>query len=248
MSRNVWLIAVFSGFVVLIFGYAWVYQRMYVANHSRFLFNAEIAAQQERQVQTDLQDHIALLARQQRLLEDAQRELYTGRIPRVERWTVDKAIFMSFIQTPSARFQFSLEFEFSPRDPEEQPHPGRPFPALTVVDAASGTQLGRWVSGDSRLLTGTIADYQALTSGFLRDVTRELESARRQQSGFSGGAQIWSYWDFVYFSAITAGTVGYGDILPNSTAIRMLVVSELLCSSFLLIVLLNVVFKAGRER
>lgn len=35
-----------------------------------------------------------------------------------------------------------------------------------------------------------------------------------------------SFWDFVYFSFITATTIGYGDIVPNTTTIRMLVVFE----------------------
>ena len=33
----------------------------------------------------------------------------------------------------------------------------------------------------------------------------------------------WNYFDFCYFSAITMTTVGYGDILPNSGIVRLLV-------------------------
>lgn len=34
--------------------------------------------------------------------------------------------------------------------------------------------------------------------------------------------------DFLYFSAVTISTLGYGDILPNSTVIRVLVMTEVL--------------------
>ena len=34
------------------------------------------------------------------------------------------------------------------------------------------------------------------------------------------------YWDFFYFSAIALTTLGYGDILPNSTSVRVLVAIE----------------------
>src|SRR5947209_7755645 len=51
--------------------------------------------------------------------------------------------------------------------------------------------------------------------------------------------QIWSYWDFLYFSIITITTVGYGDILPNSTKVRIWVILEILLGSILLIVLVN---------
>lgn len=33
-------------------------------------------------------------------------------------------------------------------------------------------------------------------------------------------------WNFIYFSAVTITTLGYGDILPNSTAVRIIVMME----------------------
>jgi hypothetical protein len=47
--------------------------------------------------------------------------------------------------------------------------------------------------------------------------------------------------DFVYFSTITQTTVGYGDILPNSTAVRMIVVGQILFGYVILFVLLNLI-------
>jgi len=53
---------------------------------------------------------------------------------------------------------------------------------------------------------------------------------------------IWHDLDFLYFSFITISTVGYGDILPNSTTVRMVVVSEVLLGQFILIFLLGMLF------
>src|SRR5262245_33296831 len=39
-----------------------------------------------------------------------------------------------------------------------------------------------------------------------------------------------SFWDFVYFSAVTATTLGYGDITPVSNAAKILAVTEALIS------------------
>ena len=39
---------------------------------------------------------------------------------------------------------------------------------------------------------------------------------------------IYSFFDFLYFSAVTITTLGYGDILPNTTYIRLLVMVETL--------------------
>ena len=61
---------------------------------------------------------------------------------------------------------------------------------------------------------------------------------------------IWNQFDFIYFSTITISTVGYGDILPNSTTVRMIVVSEVLLGQVVLVVLLNFVLtdiRKGRQ-
>jgi hypothetical protein len=52
---------------------------------------------------------------------------------------------------------------------------------------------------------------------------------------------VWSFWDFLYFSIITQTTVGYGDILPNATQVRMVVSTQILVGYALLVVLLNVI-------
>ena len=52
---------------------------------------------------------------------------------------------------------------------------------------------------------------------------------------------LWSDLDFLYFSVITISTVGYGDILPNSTLVRMIVVSEVIIGQFIIIFFLSIV-------
>ena len=56
-----------------------------------------------------------------------------------------------------------------------------------------------------------------------------------------GSSEIWSFLDFVYFSTITQATVGYGDMLPNSTGIRMIVALQVLIGLALLVILINIV-------
>ncbi len=46
---------------------------------------------------------------------------------------------------------------------------------------------------------------------------------------------------FFYFSSISQATVGHGDILPNSTLVRMFAVLQVLIGHALFVVVLNVV-------
>jgi hypothetical protein len=41
--------------------------------------------------------------------------------------------------------------------------------------------------------------------------------------------------DFLYFSVMTVATVGYGDIIPNSTGVRLIVVAQVLLGAFLVV-------------
>lgn len=47
------------------------------------------------------------------------------------------------------------------------------------------------------------------------------------------------FFDMLYFSAMTITTIGYGDILPNSTLVRGLVVAEILAGILLLVFFVN---------
>ncbi|WP_243159340.1 potassium channel family protein [Clostridium sp. cel8] len=42
----------------------------------------------------------------------------------------------------------------------------------------------------------------------------------------SYGNFTYPIWNFIYFSAVTITTLGYGDILPNSTVVRIMVIIE----------------------
>ncbi len=49
--------------------------------------------------------------------------------------------------------------------------------------------------------------------------------------------------DFLYFSAITITTVGYGDILPNCTLIRVLVMTEVFFGTIIIGVFISTLIK-----
>ncbi len=68
----------------------------------------------------------------------------------------------------------------------------------------------------------------------LERISNLTESIRNYVVDFYlGQADKVGFFDFIYFSVITATSTGYGDILPNSTTIRILVSTEIFLSLFL---------------
>jgi len=80
--------------------------------------------------------------------------------------------------------------------------------------------------------------------GIIRSTERKLSKLKKRLATLSTMTpMVWSYWDFLYFSVITQATVGYGDILPNRTAVRMLVCLQTLIALVFLVVVINLVFR-----
>jgi hypothetical protein len=62
----------------------------------------------------------------------------------------------------------------------------------------------------------------------MQTIDRRAEMVRTGIQSHSYPKRSFGLLDFVYFSGVTQTTVGYGDILPNPTGIRMLVLATIL--------------------
>jgi Ca2+/Na+ antiporter len=87
--------------------------------------------------------------------------------------------------------------------------------------------LGRFFSTFMILILG----YAFIFFG-LQKITADSFVSVAQQSGL---AAFGSIVDFIYYSAITIATVGYGDIYPVHTFARVFVLAEVLCGALLVI-------------
>jgi Ion channel len=84
----------------------------------------------------------------------------------------------------------------------------------------------------ARLFGVTTLSYAAIYCG-LRNLLPQCETFH----GVSSGAE--SIVDLVYFSIVTAATVGYGDIYPTNPWAKLMVVSEIFCIFSLFVLLLS---------
>lgn len=81
----------------------------------------------------------------------------------------------------------------------------------------------------------------------LNEALSSLDDSPRLLTRAMNGSYKYDRWDFLYFSAITITTVGYGDILPNSTRVRKRVMVEALLGIVLAGLFVSILF-AGLSR
>ncbi|MDP3787675.1 MAG: potassium channel family protein [Candidatus Omnitrophota bacterium] len=91
--------------------------------------------------------------------------------------------------------------------------------------------LGRFFSTFMILILG----YAFIFFG-LQKISAESFVSAAQQNGL---ATFGSISDFIYYSAITIATVGYGDIYPIHAFARVFVIAEVLCGALLVIFLVS---------
>ncbi|MBT8419372.1 MAG: potassium channel family protein, partial [Gammaproteobacteria bacterium] len=104
----------------------------------------------------------------------------------------------------------------------------------------SDSKENRIVSYPIHRLPETLEEFRDSIVKVVGDLKQKIDRTKyRFESASDRHPEVWSYFDFLYFSTITQTTVGYGDILPNSTTIRMFVMSQALIGLVLFVVVIN---------
>jgi hypothetical protein len=239
MTKNDWLVLVFCVYAGALFCFAATYYYIYSKRPDSFAFGGDIRA---RQLQSVLES---------KLTEERTSKFRLKYLPellaKLKEGNSTPAFFkpsglMDVARTlyTTENFNFSLVYYVA----RGGPHGGYiPAQLWLAVENKSGRHLDEidvidYVHCDGPIKS--IPKWIEMAHNFEHATKEQVESLQGEIISLSQrNPKIWSFWDFVYFSTITQGTVGYGDILPNSTLVRMIVTVQTILTVVLLVVVLN---------
>ena len=225
-NRNLWLITCFSIYLFFFFIFAGIYYSIFRANPRNFLFNSDVAKSQSSIFTRPIENEISTLKdsldQYRALLEKLNQSNMSQEIGNPELDIKKIEFLVGTGSSSSGNAEFFL-----------LPIPGTSPHNFNILELPSGTKPSDRVEIIRDFLGKIISEHESLLT------EKQILLLNLQ----SPNAQIWSYWDFYYFSVITQTTVGYGDILPNSTLVRMVVSLQLIIGLMILTILISLSFR-----
>lgn len=230
-NRNLWLITCFTIYAVFFFVFAGIYYAIFKANPRNFLFNSDVAKAQASPFTSPIENKVSTMKSRIELFKILLAKPYS------ETVTPDEKGYSVEISTADYRYSISMQ-----KDPDAEG--GFEFRAMGFRGKGD-------ILGTEFLDLAKQANNPVSFRSYLHSRIGELETSTKDQQELiarlqSPNTQVWSYWDFFYFSVITQTTVGYGDILPNSTLVRMVVSLQLIIGLMILTILISMSFRRKR--
>lgn len=230
VGQIIGLLVCFGVYVILIFVFATIYyyllfksQRTVKPQRKHFIFQEEILLGRKEEIENrisylqpeiEVLKHIVNELEQGKDIEQVTAENKSTNLPSGYKYHISK-----WIDYDSSFIQPAVVTEF------------------TYIDLCIQNSLGHII----RRMVFENPSYDKFKENLLYR-KKELAHCQQRLEGIGDySPDIWSYWDFFYFSASTQTTLGYGDILPNSTLARILVIIQVFFGLAILVVLINFV-------
>lgn len=261
VTSNWWKGVVFAAYLALIPIFAWCYWRGYRDDSTAFQMpNGVVLATRGSEVVGNVRARSATLASRSRLvarmiegLEDVA-DSTRGFLARTDRSTIEvqsRDLILRFSATPMLSSALRDRIVVIPTGLEVADRSGTVvLHALFYV--SDGAEDTAWLdvcdSTVARLKTtaGRRELAERLRAHFASTENDLHEMRSRERALVRGEREPWGGMDFLYFSVVTQTTVGYGDILPASTKMRILVMLQVVAGMVLLGVLISLEF--GKRR
>lgn len=223
-NRNQWLLVVFATYVGFILIFSVVYYVIYRRYPRAFAFNADVLRSQSETFKADTEKAILKILNELDILKHLIEQLQNreNRVP-FEAQLLEEGV----VVTPQYKCHITL-VTVRAAGPVATPNVQR-FTDLRVEDTDENRVVKIRRDEHIKNFSDNLRSYRGAIQLFSDDLEKALKEHRRRLSTLSGDSpEVWTYLDFLYFSTITQTTVGYGDILPNSTRVRVIVILQIL--------------------
>jgi hypothetical protein len=253
-DRHFWLSALCTAYLVLLGIFGLIYQQLYFSNHANFVFANEIAKTRQDAADTKAISEKARLDKVTSALTELETALNAGGGV-VNTNANDNSVF---VDTQNYRWSFLFDRMWAPEH-EIMTLRGRVYLSDNFnrqlsdepirLEGPSLARQGqpseeRWEALANSYFPPDIKDKEKrekILAPLRSDTEQELAEIKK------GAAQAqWNYLDFFYSSTITQTTVGYGDILPNSSSVRVAVIFQVLIGLFMMGVGVALVTNGGK--
>jgi hypothetical protein len=236
------LVPCIAYFVLLgIFGL--IYLQLYRSNHDNFVFAKDVEAPRRSAAKNEADRNKKTFIRTLSALSELEGAISSGsaviktdrRESNIDISTNNFQWFFSFDRGwshPSAT-NLILAGRLDLRDYAEKTLAESPF-QLYGPELVEQTRLPRkeWEALADSYFPPDIRDNR-MRAQILGPLKSNTENALKELDTAKPEAE-WNYFDFLYFSVITQTTVGYGDILPNSSLVRIAVMIQVLSGLLLM--------------
>ncbi len=236
-SRNIWLLVVFALYLTAIPVFAGVYFLLYRTHRGNFAFNSDIVRSQKTIVAASTRRLIDENNIDTADLLDLREQLNTSEIETSLQELKGRKVRAVLVESPQSRYTFfESETVLSFTGSEA-------IDSKLRVERRNGS-VNEITNGPVVQLPKNAKAYQELCGRWLTLLMeRKVELNRIEASLDTDAPDVWTFPDFVYFSAITQATVGYGDIVPNTTPVRLLVTVQTILSAAIVVVVINMAFQ-----
>lgn len=240
-NRNFRLRWVFYLYLLIILIFANLYYFSYDIDHSSFVFAKDVhQSKLSSQIKED-SAQIHNLEIEAENLKGVQQRLKKGNTPRTDtifsdfkhmylRWT-NKSCIVELAIDKLVFKQSSIGNLLTHTIRLYKPYTSEPFLENDINLKSSNEDIKSPDKLGYKLITARLEDNSKILS--------DLKSADFLR---------WNFIDFFYFSTITQATVGYGDMLPNSSFIRFLVTLQTLIGIFITIIMVTYSYDLYRRR